>query len=462
MKTLLLFFIAFFTFQSSIFSQDWPMTGGDRERTSFKQVNLTFPLDTAIIYDLGTGGNEDGMCIYDGFIYVQDSRDSNVLIAFDLETGDSLWHFEVPNSAASANFIPAAAGNVVLAGGQSGLGLYGLNRYNGSQLWFKDVGSLYTQSPMVDDTLVFLGKDSLYCLNINTGNTIWARKGVTSQVVPCLDSSLLFYAHGSIIYAVDKWTGQELWTNDAIPTSSFTTLAVDDERLYIGNRTFVTALDKTNGMVIWNISAPDINSIQDWPSGFCVTDQHIFIKDFLPGPPEVNGFVVVNKETGVVENSWSVDYMNYSSPTVTGQHFIDGQSGTVYFYNYQTGALDYSLNTSNNITQPLVANGMIYIGSYGNVMALKPKITSTEENEISFSRNIYPNPGQAICLMETGEETSEGILEIIDITGKILITHQAIPKAGHVEFDVRRLNPGMYIVKFTTDDRIQTGTLMKK
>jgi outer membrane protein assembly factor BamB len=299
-------------------------------------------------------------------------------------------------------------------------------------------------------------------MSINSGRTIWAHHGVTSQVVPCLDSSLLFYAHGSIIYAVDKWTGQKLWSNDAISTGSFTTMSVDDERLYIGNRTFVTALNKTNGAVIWTIGTPDINSIQDWPSGFCVTDQHIFIKDFLPGPPETNGFVVVNKVSGVIENSWTVDYMNYASPTIAGQHFIDGNGGNLYFYNYQTGNLDYTLNTSNSITQPIIANGMVFIGSYGNVKAFKPKSTSTEENIISTSCDIYPNPGQDICMMETGEETSKGVLEVLDISGKVLLTQIEIPNDGEVEFDIKKLKPGMYIVKFTAEGRIQTGTLMKK
>ena len=463
MKTQVLFLVLFISFQCSLFSQDWPMVNGDKGRTSYRQVNLSFPLDTAIVYDLLGGDNENGMCIYDGNLYVQVQRDSNVLIAFDLETGDSLWQFEVPNTGGSAQFIPAASGNVVLAGGQSGLGLYGLNRSDGSQLWFRDFGSLYTRSPIVDDNLVFLGKDSMFCLNINTGSTIWARNGVTNQVVPCADSAWLYYAHGSTIYAVDKWTGQELWSNDMIPTNSFATLSVDDERLYIGNQTHVTALNKSTGMQVWDVSTPHINSIQDWPSAFCVTDQHIFIKDFLPGPTVVNGFVVVNKVTGVVENTWSVDWMNYTSPTIAGQHFIHSDySNNLLFYNYQTGILDYTLNTSVDFTQPVIANGMVFIGTYGDVKAFKTKSTSTQENKITLHRKIYPNPIQGICQMETGEIASEGILEIIDISGKVINKKISYPQDGYIEFDITNFQPGLYVVKFSTDDSIQTGTILKK
>ncbi len=81
--------------------------------------------------------------IYDNLLCVSMDGTPNTVEAIDMESGDSLWTFQLPGTGGSMSFACAQNDSFVFVGGQHGKGLYALKRQSGKVVWHNELGTLY-------------------------------------------------------------------------------------------------------------------------------------------------------------------------------------------------------------------------------------------------------------------------------------------------------------------------------
>jgi outer membrane protein assembly factor BamB len=465
MKTLTTILSVFFMSLTLSFAQNWPNVGGDLQRSSYKEIGLEFPLEVAMEYNFSTGGNEQGLCIYVDGIYASIASDSNIIMGLDLESGDSLWTFGIPGSGGAANYNPAASGDIVLGGGQGGTGLFGINRYTGEELWVKPMGSLYTRNPMVDDTLIFIGMDSFYCLHLETGKTIWSLPGPYSQLSPCIDDQNVYVSIAGVIQALNKHTGSLVGQIDSIPNSSYTSLSSDETQLYVGWNNRVRAINKQTGIPSWDIRGNHFYQLMYYPSAFAVTPSHLVIKHLLENNVDSSAFTVVDKETGAIVSEWILDWLRYSAPTIVDSFLIDVHGQSVLFLNYMTGDTVYAhiLDQSSNTLQPVIANNKIFLGG-SRIVALKSKTAAVNQVEPTVQKlSIFPNPGKNHFRIDTGstELSKTGKISVVNLSGKIVLNRNIELLDGKADLLMHRIPSGIYKVSLKVDSDLYSGKWLK-
>jgi len=110
-----------------------------------------------------------------------------------------------------------------------------------------------------------------------------------------------------------------------------------------------------------------------------------------------------------------------------------------------TGLNLYEFDFDNN---PRIYGNRIDIGAYENqTIVLVNKIKKNDNRNLS----IYPNPAHNTLQIETSKKINN--IEILDITGKILINHQGLKYfdnlsiISHINVDISTLKTGVYFIK---------------
>ena len=226
-----------FTITTHSQSPNWPMLNYDRERSSWasEETILYPPLEMTSELDLSAGGWDiTGVTYFDGLLCVSTSdNEMNTLEAIDVASGDTLWTFQVPDGSGVMGFLCAQTNSLVFAGGQHGLGLYALDRQTGEIKWHKPMDDLFTRNIMLDGERAFVVADTLYCLNINDGATIWSTFVNTYiPASPAIDDNYVYIVGKEKMRIYDKETGELIW--EKYNSAEFIGgVAVDDFCFYI-------------------------------------------------------------------------------------------------------------------------------------------------------------------------------------------------------------------------------------
>lgn len=219
-----------------------------------------------------------GVATDNGLVFVS-THDAKV-IALSQRNGKILWQTLVPSEV----FAPPAAGNgVVLVKTISGQ-LVALSEQDGHALWHYQQTEpaliLHTgSSPQIDGNSVIAGfsNGNLAKLSLKEGSLLWQQTVATPagsfaiQRMVDIDADPILFNHQIYvatyqgrIAALALSSGKELWTHDI---SSYTGLAVDNQRVYISDATsHLWAFDAASGRVDWvqsqlearNITGPAI------------------------------------------------------------------------------------------------------------------------------------------------------------------------------------------------------------
>ena len=205
---------------SSVHAQNWPMLNLNKERTSWVsgETELYPPLQIKYKYGMQTTGTYPSisyLSFYNNHLALTVGNTPNTLEVVDVTSSDTLWTFGIPESVASMNFVCAQNDSMIFAGGQKGLGLYALDRATGLEKWNRPIGTLYTKDLILDDGYGYILGDSLYCLDIKDGATIWSQN-IKVQGTPAVDDSYVYVVGIYKIQIFDKLTGELLWWKSKI------------------------------------------------------------------------------------------------------------------------------------------------------------------------------------------------------------------------------------------------------
>ena len=180
-------------------------------------------------------------------------------------------------------------------------------------------------------------------------------------------------------------------------------------------------------------------------------------------------------------NSYAIYLDNYAkislggNPTITGRIYTYSQGLSVLTDGidlFAPGSKIYTLDfpselySSSTIAvmdgRNFLANFALYNPAWkllpsGAHLAMEPSGVDIKETNNDLSLQIYPNPTSGQLTIESGE-VKIGNVEIYDVIGKKIITHQMFQMSPEIVIDISHLQAGFYFLRITTE----AGEVIKK
>ena len=282
-----------------------------------------------------------------------------------------------------------------------------LNREDGKTLWQKTVrqeaphegthptGTFASNSPVTDGQhlYAYFGSRGLYCLDMQ-GNLIWQRDfgdmrkirafGEGSSPVLFDDKILVLWDHEgpSFLFALDKKTGEEIWTVTRNEVTSWSTPLVVDSgglRQVITNATNrIRSYNLDDGSLIWECSGMTRNVI---PSPVRIDDIVVLMSGFRGSSLLA---VRLGDTRGEISESDSIlwkldrDTPYTPSPLLYDEtlYFLKSNNGILSSYHAKTGEQFYGPQRLEGLgsvySSPVGAAGRVYISDReGNTLVIR-------------------------------------------------------------------------------------------
>ena len=257
----------------------------------------------------------------DGQVYV--ATQTSGIKTFDAVTGHRGWSTRDPQ------VMPLSAplifhNGMIYAGGSNGLAA--VDSQTGATRWLFATPLIFAPPLIVDDT-IYIGDSSgvLHALDL-TGTERWAFDTKQQPIVQgaVYADDVLYQVAGSILYALNPQTGTEIWN---VERQFWYPIALYDGVIYGGNN-----------------------------------DQHLY---------------AINASAGEIEwalNSTDSEGAAWSSPIVTEDRvYIGSKSEHFYALDRQNGDILWDFPTVDwAVTQPFLADGVIYFGVGNHDMQQQP------------------------------------------------------------------------------------------
>jgi outer membrane protein assembly factor BamB len=468
---LLTMVLLLFMLENRLVGQNWPMINFDKERTSWAADETVLYPPLQIKKEIPVKSTGDYISLnyltyYDNLLALGVGRNPNILEAVDVATGDTLWTFEIPESAGAMGFVCAQNDSMIFAGGQQGLGLYALERETGEQKWFKAIGTLYTKSIVLDSARAYILGDSLYCLSIQDGSTIWTQE-MNVQSIPVVDDQYVYVVGRYLVRIFDKLTGEPVWSRTI---SEWTTAgaAVDNDCFYTMSNDTIFAYNKGSWDVKWIYKSVGDTIIFGDQNTIAISDNKLCFT--MVGDNEGN-ITTLNKETGGFLWAHTFDATYMFSPTiangvvyiipfpVTALHGYDIENGTQVFYDDSFGYL----------YQPIVANHQLFVATRYSVKVFGNGQTGVDDSQdpdrhpYELMQN-YPNPFNGMTAIEFILPRSEHVnLKVYNSLGEEMVTLVNEERASglhHIDFDGTHFPGGLYFYTITAGSFVSTKQLL--
>lgn len=442
------------------------MYNGDPAHTSNARINMSFPLIVADDFSVFLN-RESGTIVSEDKIFYSNTGDTNTINAIDLLTGDSLWTFIVPKSIGGIAFTPAVGHDVVLAGGQQASNLYGLDVNSGDVLWSSPIQSLYYRSPTIYDSLVYVASHlGLTCIDLITGETKWYHDVPTPQITPTVDSANVYYNAGGIIYAKDRKTGEDRWSNTTVSSGHGASYVLDEDYLYYGYEDTISALNKYTGDVLWQTNL-DTNEVVFYSSMAALTDMFLIVKTQVTGLGK-NQFRVLEKATGNIMNTYTGGNYTWSSPTIINNYMVDCGTNKILFMDMMTGDSIYALSGlgfGNYPTQVIAVKDKIIIAAQGHKIIILESMPSGIKNiEPDFHVEVFPNPASSETVLHLDLPKAMTIdLKVVSISGTVIKTEALnfLSQGKHtIPISLDGLSTGIYFIRLQNEQGVVTRKLV--
>lgn len=334
--------------------------------------------------------------IAEGIIYFGSLNDfkSSTFYAFDTMTGEEKWEKTLKGSVTTS---PVISNEMLYFCTDDGF-CYGVDKNTGHEHWVMspeerdlnasncDKCALRFSQPIVEDTILYVGSldRNLYALDAQTGVIKWSFKTGNSILnAPTISNGKIYLgSNDGNIYVIDAQTGIEL-LNFSIPPSLnknsepgiYATPLVDSTTIYAVNGSLL-AIDISSGDIRWQFSSQS-------PLGQIIGNPSIFENSIIT--PTMDAIYAIDKATG--EPIWKFSHIKggiFFSPVLeNGNIYFGDSSGYLYIINAETGRqvrkynmnlLDlssYSNFTAEFVFQPVVKEGMIYVGWNNGFYAIR-------------------------------------------------------------------------------------------
>lgn len=432
---------------------DWPMINGGRNRRSWAQneTSLAPPFQYTVV--VPTGSSPSTLTCENRMLFVGFGGTPNMVRAIRLSSRDSIWTFRIPNTGGAIDNTPAITGSLVLVGGQNSDGLYALDRSSGSMKWMKPVGQLYNRHAITDEGRVYVSGNNMYCLDADTGGTIWSVPQST-QTTPCVDEAHVYHYAGGKITARSKLNGQPVWE---LLDASDEGLAADEKNLYTTAEGKVRAVNKMTGASVWSYSIPGGKSLAYLDGdAIAVSDDHLcgVLWENERGNAEL---FTLDKQTGSLLWQKEFPFKGIYTPTIANNlvYVVCYGDHALYGFQVQTGVQLFMNNSFTFKNQPIVADNTLFACVSDGVIGFRNQPVSVEWNlsgttsDLGTLHQNYPNPfSHSTTISYNLSVRSHVRLEVVDLLGRNVATLvDEVKEAGKhaVEFNASAMMSGVYL-----------------
>ncbi len=430
---------------------DWQMVNGNKERTSNAATEkiLFPPLKIVTTYSVIA---PQSLSKRDNVMCVERPDSTNIVSAMDLNSGNKLWDFIITGSGGGMSNVPAITEQLILCGGQGGLGLFAIDRFTGKQKWMKPVGSLYGRHTVFEQDRVYVVKDSIYCLRLNDGETIWSDPR-SLQMAPAVDESNIYIAG----LALNKMTGALVWQTQG---QSIEAIGVDPEFVFTSRSGGLSAHKKTDGTVQWSYDIPGGDNVAYISTnGIAFSDKYIC----FPVWKNANGhstLTTLNKKTGQLVWRHEFETEGAFTPTIANGvvYIVEWKKGALWGFNIDNGDSLFCDKSHSYFDQPVVAGGRMYISSYndGKIYVFENSGPSSIDQIVSHNFHlgkIYPNPfSNETTISFELSRPARITMDIHDVLGRcVQRLFNEFRDGGTHQFNYRntQLKSGVYIFKLS-------------
>jgi eukaryotic-like serine/threonine-protein kinase len=216
--------------------------------------------------------------------------------------------------------------------------------------------------------LVYVGGYDVYCLNADTGATVWENRAgqIGPMSSPAVVGDRLYIAlYADSICCLNATDGSLAWNYTTGPDMNFyfgnppCSPTVVNGLVYAGSKDGnFYCLDDTTGALVWKYAA--VNRISQ---SAAVVNGLVY---FAPDGDDVrvnDCLYCLNASTGTPV--WIREFgfgSIVTSPAVAGNVVFAGVNGTIYGFNGTTGAIVWSRGIPRFAGSFIVADGLIYVG----------------------------------------------------------------------------------------------------
>jgi outer membrane protein assembly factor BamB len=353
------------------YRDDWPMFQHDLRHTGFSSSRMPTHLREAWVYK-ESEGHEARIVISEGKLFV---TDHHIIYALDIDDGSLVWNYELERKSMWMFASPAVIDDRVHVSAPARI--LCLDAGKGALVWDYGVEHIAILSApiVVDDKLITgLGgrpyepglKDSwrLVCLNAQTGELMWDfYMNDTAMYSPAYCEGRIFVNDGyKSIYCLDLETGDLIWKTEG--ESVFTSgIALDGERIFVGDQTGIACLALETGDLIWHF---------DCGNGTSQTPAIGYGKVFFGTPDKI--LCCLDAEKG--ELLWKIEIGEAitTEPVIADKKVAFGLvDGTLYIVNVESGEICDTVNLGlSGIMSLALSNGRLYVGKYdGTITCLE-------------------------------------------------------------------------------------------
>lgn len=352
-------------------STDWPVFQHDLQHTGFSSSKMPTHFREAWVYK-EREGREARIVISEGKLFVTDHY---IIYALDIEDGSLVWNYELEKKSMWMFASPAVIDDRVHVSAPTKI--LCLDAGKGTLLWDYDVEHIAILSApiVVDDKLItglggrpyepgLTDSHRLVCLDAHTGELIWDfYMDDWAEFSPAYYKGRIFMNDGSgSIYCLDLNTGSLIWKIER-KSVSFSGIALDGERLFVGDQTGITCFALETGDLIWHFSCGN-GSSENPAIGY----QRVFFgcsDGVFCCLDAVKGELLWKIETG----------KGITCPPVIADDKVafGDVDGTLYIVDIESGEICDTVNLGlRGIMSLALSNGRLYVGKYdGTITCLE-------------------------------------------------------------------------------------------
>lgn len=308
--------------------------------------------------------------------------------------------------------------------------VFALDAATGAVIWSYDVVAEVDDAVTWYDGMVYAPADSAFCLDASTGERIWSFKPSSSDFkmngTPALGDGVAYFSYAPNwnsmeIYALDAYTGEELWCT-LLPSYSTGCVTLDGSMLFVPTYNgSLYALQISDGQILWtNSSAPS----GYWDSSPVVVDDVIYICDnagYARGIQSVTGETIWEKYI----SSW---YIAATPAFAYGRMFFADQVDSFHCLEGLDGDQVWSVPGVQH-GSPGIADGVVFFGEGADRDLGEIRALSAETGTEIWS---YPTEGSEIF---SSPAITDGIVYIAGMDWKLYAIGPELRYSYLGEFD---------------------------
>ena len=288
-------------------------------------------------------------------VYVGD--DSGNLTCYNLKNSKKRWSFKAENRIAGT---PAIA-NKIIVFGSADKNIFGLNATNGKLLWKVAADEPVLGAVIIENGVAYIGASdrTFRAIDIKTGEIHWKFNNFTGYVETkplIVSNKVIFGAWDTFLYALDKNNGNLLWKwTNGIKSTHYSPAAVwpvtsNGKVFVVDPDRAMTAIDIETGNTVWRTKQSMVRE----SIGISEDGKRIYAKTMQ------DSVVCYSSQNNESKKIWSVDvgfgYEHNPSMLVENSGIVFGstKNGLIFALDALTGRILWKHKTGNSLINTVV------------------------------------------------------------------------------------------------------------